>query len=669
VVGAIQVLNNQRNQSFNEHDQLLLAGFSVYIVQAIAKAKWLKNIDKKENVEGAIAKYVSIGTQLGGCPDRVSFLNQCFKLCTEAMGCASMAIYVPVLDEPNTLIRYDCMGVKGLAELRNEKLHRTEGSMVDEAVNKSTIFNIQVTGKNLSNEGVDTVNANVATGAGRQWLNHLSSYQIGDPKLTRFRQHADFPLEPYQRKKWKNTLIMPFQTDAGCVVIQMANKNQEGRDEPGKVASKMVINFSVQDEELLVTIGQQIAACCFHHDLADKTDLARQALGNLDAFVELVGQPSTLNPMGCCEKLSGVLKADVTSIWTSVKPTRRRNSIKGSPRLNDKSSESGTARIRRLCLYERNGAVSGMVGGDGKPKDAGANRRTTRRGSYSSEIVNINDPEVWPLEVSEDIGVIGKCHSEMKAIHTLMEVDSSELSYDPTNVFSEGTDAPKNTMVVGLLCVPIYKLEVAAEEEVGIAMHKREACLRRSVSGRKGLLAYLERQTEILEDMEANGKEVTVSGVLQFMHTGLPARGFTPHEINLAKSAAAVLALRQYVLDSGENNRANELRLGDIQSIARSALPIRELRYGKEAQLTEILAAARKLLKVRLVCLMAHDRTNRSLTMINVCCDDPDVVARKVPFERHKGLCGYVAAMKNSATCAVNAAKLLRGGGRDDASN
>ena len=164
VVGAIQVLNNKRNVSFNEHDQLLLTGFSAYIVQAIAKAKWLKNIDKKENVEGAMADYVAIERQLAACPDRLSFLNTCFKLCTEACKCASMGIYIPTLDDPETLYRYDCMGVKGLQELRCERVPLTEGSMVYEAMTKTTLFNIRST--EPLHGGVDSVSANVARARG-----------------------------------------------------------------------------------------------------------------------------------------------------------------------------------------------------------------------------------------------------------------------------------------------------------------------------------------------------------------------------------------------------------------------------------------------------------------------------------------------------------------------
>ena len=238
----------------------------------------------------------------------------------------------------------------------------------------------------------------------------------------------------------------------------------------------------------------------------------------------------------------------------------------------------------------------------------GKNRRSTRRGSYSNEIVNINDPEVWPLEVIEDLGVLGKCIHEKKTIYTEMEVDSSELSYDPSNVFSEGTDAPKNTMVVALLCVPIYKLEVDAEEEVSIALQKREACLRRSVSGRKGCWLTSSARPRSWKRWRHRPR-VTALGASVRAHrllarVSLSMRSILPSQRRHSSPC-------DNTLKSGQSQYNNAQRLGDIQSVARPALPIRELRSARRRS-QRVLMAARRLPRVRLVCLMARPKQSHT---------------------------------------------------------
>ena len=100
---------------------------------------------------------------------------------------------------------------------------------------------------------------------------------------------------------------MPFQTASGPVVLQMANKDQEGRDE-GKNKTSVLINFSVQDEELLITLGQEIRLSAATTSRRKPTPPRRSRTSTPSSHWWPADQ---LQPVAVCEEM-GRLAADLT---------------------------------------------------------------------------------------------------------------------------------------------------------------------------------------------------------------------------------------------------------------------------------------------------------------------------------------------------------------------
>jgi len=207
VVGAIQVINNLRGQSFNVHDITLLQGFSVYVVQAIQNMKMMKNMDIKESVEGPIAKYIAMGMQMGRGKDLQEFLDTLFQLCTEVMKCASMAIYIPDPDQDGLLLRFDSLHGEGI---KSTRMPLREGSMIHTALTENGMFNVSVDGP-VNEEGwIPTTDVVVGTKGDRKWVSAIDEVYLvgrskkGDVHLTK---DADVPMEPFELKQWRIMLF------------------------------------------------------------------------------------------------------------------------------------------------------------------------------------------------------------------------------------------------------------------------------------------------------------------------------------------------------------------------------------------------------------------------------------------------------------------------------
>ena len=132
---------------------------------------------------------------------------------------------------------------------------------------------------------------------------------------------------------------MPVRTHKGSLVIQMVDKNEVGGKKP------IFPDFTVQDEELLVVLGQHIAASTFSHMLQKEASKVQGALHNLHTVVEMATEASNAyTPHVLLDRMGALIHADISAVWMvepsseyDSEPPLRRESVAKNWRCSEQN--------------------------------------------------------------------------------------------------------------------------------------------------------------------------------------------------------------------------------------------------------------------------------------------------------------------------------------------
>jgi len=412
----------------------------------------------------------------------------------------------------------------------------------------------------------------------RKWQAALDSMQqiVNTPEDLLLR--TELPPEALQDPPWRTMLCMSIKQSEGNMAIQVAEKHQPS-------SAKSVKVFSVQDEELLILMGREITSSLLRLLLREEMESMTSAMSQLHGLVGLMGRKTQVLPLEkLLEQLCVLLSADACC-WLS------------SP--EGKVGSLGEQLLERQCSVKCSGCK-----------------------------VEIKDPAIWPNEISESLGAVGRAFRQGTEVLASLERDPNTAGYfDPQCIFSEGTDAPQGSDVSAVLALPLHPLGVDQSDE----------------------------------DVALSVKPVGVLQFIRFASKFKANEAFGPVQVKLAKAAASLTALRFSLLDSKAMSAASSAKFHGAQEVARLSLDLlRDLKVSSPGALEDFLGAARTLVSVRLVSLTFCDPVDGSLRMLGLSCEVSGVRPREGFTKAGVGLIGQTCTSGQSRTCAVNTSKLKK---------
>lgn len=288
IVGAIQLINNSKHVSFNEHDIMLVRGFAVYVVAAIEAHAAQESLELFGD-SSVVASACSIGSKLALATSPDELCESLFPQCMESLGCDYCAIHLPSSAESQSstvvspsvasiyeleragdtgmdYILYDSLrGWGTLGETTASTVHVPSASIVGTLGLQGGFVNMSIKSGHVYSGTIETSDVLHGNLGQRAWMEAWAEREGAQLHSDEVQCTADvdFPSEQLVERRWKNLLMIAFPTSRGRVVFSCM----------GKAVKK---NFSVADEEMLVLVAQQALGCLLQVQSARELDESLQ---------------------------------------------------------------------------------------------------------------------------------------------------------------------------------------------------------------------------------------------------------------------------------------------------------------------------------------------------------------------------------------------------------
>lgn len=236
VIGCIQAMNRENNESFNPYDIKILEAVGEFLLPAIDN-------HRSNGVEACIrlqvASAVGIAARLSQASDLETLNKDFFAEVCEAMQCEYAACFCPA--NKGKSMRFDSFTLRA-----PHRVTVKAGTLVHAVTTSRGFVNNAFPQRRIrGGQLVDLEDVFCSQNGDRPWNEYLSN-TVQKQLMTRESDYSctegiDFEEKHFAEGKWSNMLMLPVVTVHGTFVLQVAGK----RDVP----------FSLADEELLLLVG------------------------------------------------------------------------------------------------------------------------------------------------------------------------------------------------------------------------------------------------------------------------------------------------------------------------------------------------------------------------------------------------------------------------------